>query len=165
MGTNITFAERAVQFYISLSMEKIRLPDSYRIINPFVGNGSDRILRVLNIFYRKYFSDTNSRRLILGSSPARRGTALTGIPFEEADRLKEITGIELNGFQINKSSSSFLYEVIEEYGGFDIFYSKFYMSFVCPFGIAKITSKGTEINSNYYETATFVTTCWKPPTP
>lgn len=151
METDITFAERALQFYTWLANEKIKLPDGYRIINPFVGSDSERVQKVLNVFYRKYYSDTNSRRLILGSSPARRGSALTGVPFEEADRLKEITGIELNGFHLNKSSSSFLYEVIEEYGGFDIFYSKFYMNFVCPFGISKITPKGTEINSNYYE--------------
>lgn len=151
MKKDITFAEYVLQFYSWISREEMGVPDGYRIINPFLGDKSKIIKKIQKIFYRKYYSDTKVRRLILGSSPARRGTALTGVPFEEANRLQKITGIELNGCYINKSSSNFLYEVIEEYGGFDVFYGEFYMNFVCPFGISKITSKGTEINSNYYE--------------
>ena len=52
---------------------------------------------------------------------------------------------------MNKSSSNFLYDVIEKYGGSEKFYSKFYMNFVCPLGIVRINSKGNEVNCNYYE--------------
>lgn len=89
--------------------------------------------------------------MILGSSPARRGTALTGIPFEDAQHLYEETGVLLNGFRVNKSASNFLYEVIEKYGGTKTFYSKFYLNFVCPLGISKMNEKGNFVNCNYYD--------------
>ena len=89
--------------------------------------------------------------MILGSSPARRGTALTGVPFEDVNHLQKDTGISLDAFGANKRSSSFLYEVMEEYGGRQNFYKQFYMSFVCPLGIEKINLKGNWVNCNYYE--------------
>ena len=89
----------------------------------------------------------------MGSSPARRGTALTGVPFEDFNHLQKDTGISLDAFGANKRSSSFLYEVMEEYGGRQNFYKQFYMSFVCPLGIEKINLKGNWINCNYYENA------------
>lgn len=79
--------------------------------------------------------------MILGSSPARRGTAITGIPYEDAQHLQNQTGIFIDDFYVNKSSSSFLYDVIDMYGGTDKFYSDFYMNFICPLGIVKINSK------------------------
>ena len=80
--------------------------------------------------------------MILGSSPARCGTALTGVPFEDVNHLQKDTRISLDAFGANKRSSSFLYEVMEEYGGRQNFYKQFYMSFVCPLGIEKINLKG-----------------------
>ena len=91
--------------------------------------------------------------MILGSSPARRGTALTGVPFEDVNHLQEDTGIFINAFGANKRSSSFLYEVMEKYGGRQKFYKRFYMNFVCPLGIEKINLKGNWVNCNYYENA------------
>lgn len=91
------------------------------------------------------------RYLILGSSPARRGSAVVGVPFEDASHLQQETGIMIDGFHINKSSSNFLYEIIDKCGGCDKFYRKFYMNFVCPLGITKETSLGHTINCNYYE--------------
>jgi hypothetical protein len=91
--------------------------------------------------------------MILGSSPARRGTALTGVPFEDVNHLQKDTGISLDAFGANKRSSSFLYEVMEEYGGCQNFYKQFYMSFVCPLGIENINLKGNWVNCDYYENA------------
>ena len=91
--------------------------------------------------------------MILGSSPARRGTALTGVPFEDVNHLQKDTGISIDAFGANKRSSSFLYEVMEEYGGRQNFYKQFYMSFVCLLGIEKINLKGNWVNCNYYENA------------
>lgn len=106
-------------------------------------------------FYNKYYNDNNKRRLILGSNPARRATAVTGIPFEDAVHLQQETGIFINNFYINKSSSNFLYDVIKEYGGCDKFYNDFYMNFVFPLGIAKINSNNSESNCNYYKIKQF----------
>lgn len=87
----------------------------------------------------------------MGSSPARRGTAITGVPYEDAAHLQNQTGIYIENFYVNKSSSNFLYDVIDLYGGPEKFYNDFYMNFICPLGIVKINSKGNEVNCNYYE--------------
>ena len=151
MEKKITFGEKVLQFDNDLSKIKIELPEGFKIINPFNGSNKAQINEITKKFYNMYYNDNNSRRLIIGSSPARRGTAVTGIPYEDAEHLQNTTGIYIDDFYINKSSSNFLYDVIEKYGGSEKFYSKFYMNFVCPLGIVRINSKGNEVNCNYYE--------------
>lgn len=151
MSGKKTFAEQILQFNEILSHVSLNLPTGYRIINPFAGDQKEQVKKVTTAFYRKYYNDTCPRRLILGSSPARRGTAVTGIPFEDAKHLQSETGIFIDKFYINKSSSGFLFDVIKEYGGCKEFYSDFYMNFVCPLGIVRTNAKGNEVNCNYYE--------------
>lgn len=145
------FSEKVLKFNDDLSKIKLNLPENYHIINPFNGENKEKIKEITQSFYKKYYNDNNKRILILGSSPARKGTALTGIPFEDANHLYKITGIMIDDFYINKSSSDFLYQVMKQYGGIDKFYKDFLMNFVCPLGIVKINSKGNKINCNYYE--------------
>ena len=151
MAGKETFANNILQLNESLSKVLLELPDGFRIINPFNGPYKAQIKQITMAFYKKYYNDNNKRRLILGSSPARRGTAITGVPFEDAQHLQEETGILIDNFYINKSSSNFLYEVIEKYGGSQKFYNDFYMNFVCPLGIVRTNSKGNEVNCNYYD--------------
>lgn len=144
------FSDKVLKFNDELSKTVLSLPENYYINNPFNSENKEKIKEMTHVFYKKYYNDNNKRYLILGSSPARRGTAVTGIPFEDANHLYKITGIKIDDFYINKSSSDFLYKVIEEYGC-EKFYKDFFMSFVCPFGIVKVNSKGNEVNCNYYE--------------
>lgn len=146
----MTFAEKILDFNKNLSEKKFNLPDGFKIINPFNGDQKIEIEKATKIFYTKYYNDSKKHRIILGSSPARRGSAITGIPFEDATHIYEETGISIKNFVINNSSSNFLYEVINKYGGFKKFYSNFYMNFVCPLGISKLNG-GKETNCNYYE--------------
>lgn len=146
-----TFSDKVLEYNESLADASFELFDNYRISNPFNGNNKEQIKTITKNFYKKYYNDYNKRYLILGSSPARKGTATTGIPFEDADHLYKETGIMIDSFYINKSSSNFLYDVMEQYGGCEKFYKDFFMSFVCPLGIVNVNSKGNEINSNYYE--------------
>lgn len=145
------FYQKVLQFNDKLSKTSLLLPDNYRMLNPFIGEQKNLVNEISTIFYKKFYNDTNKRQLILGSSPARRGTAVTGISFEDAEHLKTKTGISIQNFYVNKSSSNFLYDVIEEYGGCEKFYSKFYMSFVCPLGIVRTNYNGNEVNCNYYD--------------
>ncbi|AWN33012.1 DUF4918 family protein [Lactobacillus helsingborgensis] len=145
------FSEKVFQFDQKLSNVKIDLPDPYKIINPYSGRNKKQVLQMVQIFYQKYFNDTNKRRLILGSSPARKGSAITGIPFEDASNLQKETGISIANFHVNSAASNFLNEVIDEYGGRHKFYHDFYLNFVCPVGICKTSSKGNQVNCNYYE--------------
>ena len=151
MEKKITFGEKVLQFDNDLSKIEIELPEGFKIINPFNGSNKIQINEITKKFYNMYYNDNNSRRLIIGSSPARRGTAVTVIPYEDAEHLQNTTGIYIDDLYINKSSSNFLYDVIEKYGGSEKFYAKFYMNFVCPLGIVRINSKGNEVNCNYYE--------------
>lgn len=146
-----TFAEKILKFNDTLSLESLKLPEGFKIVNPFTGDQKETVKKITTLFYQKYYNDTRNRRLILGSSPARRGSAVTGVPFEDAKHLQGETGIFIDNFYINKSSSGFLYDVMREYGGCEKFYADFYMNFVCPLGIVRINSKGNEVNCNYYE--------------
>ena len=151
MIEKMTFAEKVFQFNDNLFHESLDLPAGFKIINPFNGDQKELVKKITTEFYRKYYNDDRPRRLILGSSPARRGTAITGVPFEDAEHLQSETGIFIDNFYINKSSSGFLYDVIREYGGCKKFYTDFYMNFVCPLGIVRTNAKGNEVNCNYYE--------------
>ena len=145
------FSESVLEFNDWLSNVTIKLPNNYKICNPFRGVDKSKINEISTLFYNKYYNDDNKRYLILGSSPARKGTAVTGVPFEDANHLYKETGIMIDNFYINKTSSNFLYDVMEQYGGSEKFYKDFYMNFVCPLGIININNKENEINSNYYE--------------
>ena len=90
MTTNQTIAERILSFNEDLSKTVLELPSPYYTINPFV---KFEIKKITNEFYHKYYDDNLERRMILGSSPARRGSALLGIPFETAEHLQNDTGI------------------------------------------------------------------------
>ncbi|MBQ2872612.1 MAG: SMUG2 DNA glycosylase family protein [Bacilli bacterium] len=147
---NKTNAEKILKYCENLSKIKIDSFKNYRIINPYKDN-KEQIKLITTKFYNKYYNDGKKRRLILGSNPARRATAITGIPFEDAVHLQQETGIFISNYYINKSSSNFLYDVIKEYGGCNNFYNEFYMNFIFPLGIAKINSDGSEKNCNYYE--------------
>ena len=151
MNEEKTFAQKVIQFDENLSNISIELPEGFKIINPFNGDKKETVRKISTSFYKRFYNDRNNRRLILGSSPARRGTAVTGVPFEDALHLQKETGIIIDKFYINKSSSGFLYEVIEKYGGCEKFYSDFYMNFVCPIWIVKTNSKGKNVNCNYYD--------------
>ncbi len=95
---NNTFGEKVLHFNNELSKINIDLPDGFKIINPFNGSNKEQIKEVTNKFYNIYYNDNNPRRLIIGSSPARRGTAVTGIPYEDATHLQNTTGIYINDF-------------------------------------------------------------------
>lgn len=144
-------SDKILDFYDYISSNDVFLPSNYKLINPFLGDEKDRVRAITKSFYSKYYSDNHPRKMILGSSPARRGSAVLGVPFEEYSHLLEITGIKISNFYVSKNSSDFLAEVIKLYGGYDKFYYDFYLNFVCPLGIAYINEDESIRNSNYYE--------------
>lgn len=148
---NKTNSEKILTYWDNLSKIKIDSFDYYKIINPYNDCNKEQIKVITTKFYTRFYNDKKKRRLILGSNPARRASAVTGVPFEDAIHLQKETGIFIDNFYVNKSSSNFLYDVIDEYGGCEKFYNDFYMNFVFPLGISKINSKGNEVNYNYYD--------------
>jgi len=148
MEKEITIDQKILKFYEKLSKILLDIPEGFKMINPY----NNLVVKdITTKFYNKFYNDNKKRRMILGSSPARRGTAVTGVPYEDAAHLQKETGIFIDNFYVNKSSSNFLYDVMELYGGCEKFYAAFYMNFVCPLGIARINQTGNEVNCNYYE--------------
>ncbi|MFD7499351.1 uracil-DNA glycosylase family protein [Streptomyces sp. NPDC059832] len=151
MNGRTTVAHRILQFNEELAETTLELPPGFTVINPFSGPQKDRVREVTTAFYHKYYDDHKPRRLVLGSSPARRGTAVTGVPFEDAKLLESETGVDVDGYAVSRPSAGFLHDVIRRYGGRDRFYADFAMSFVCPLGLVRTNPKGNEVNCNYYE--------------
>ena len=144
----MTFGEKVIQFNRSLSL-KARLPKNIRVMNPFAE--SETALNISSAFYRKYYKDTNKRKLILGINPGRLGAGVTGVPFTDTKRLKGKCQLEFEGKQTHEPSSVFVYEVIDAYGGVDAFYKQVYISSVSPLGFVIQDEKGKEKNYNYYD--------------
>lgn len=80
MNEKLTVAEQILQFNKSLSRQLFDLPAGFKIVNPFVGSQKEQVKKIMVAFYQKYYHDSHTRRLILGSSPARRGSAVIGVP-------------------------------------------------------------------------------------
>lgn len=156
MGTESTFSDQIDQFHRFLSETRQKIPYGYQVINPFQGGDLHRTKERVRIFYNKFYNDCNKRRMIIGSSPARRGSALTGIPFENPKRISKLTDLTTEGYYVSKGSSDFLELVMEDFGGIENFYSMFYMTFVCPIGLVRTNSKGNLVNVNYYESQTLL---------
>jgi hypothetical protein len=145
-----SFAEKVITFCRDLDFPG-QLPAGISIMNPFKENG--KVLAVISAFYRKYYSDNKSRRLILGINPGRFGAGVTGIPFTDTLRLREKCRLSIPGLKTYETSSVFIYEMIDKYGGCEKFYSDYFISSVSPLGFTKTGSNGKEVNFNYYDSS------------
>jgi len=143
-----TFAEKIISFCLSLDF-KDSLPEGISVMNPFRNN--PEVITVVSLFYRKFYSDNKQRHLILGINPGRFGAGVTGIPFTDTLRLKEKCGLAIPGLKSFETSSVFIYDMIEKYGGPEKFYGDFYISSVSPLGFTSAGEGGKETNFNYYD--------------
>jgi hypothetical protein len=112
-----TFADHVIQFNCSLEF-KGKLPAGIQIMNPFKEPATAAIMKQ---FYKKFYDDTHTRRLIIGINPGRLGAGVTGVPFSDTKRLAEECGIVVQGFKTHEPSSVFMYDMIHAYGGVQAF--------------------------------------------
>jgi hypothetical protein len=119
---------------------------------------SEIILQAVSKFYHKFYNDELNRNLILGINPGRFGAGVTGIPFTDSKRLAEKCGIIIPGLNTFETSSVFIYEMIEAFGGTEKFYKKYFVSAVCPLGFTSATGNGKSINYNYYDSPALLNT-------
>ena len=145
----MTFADKVIRFNDQLHYTGAQLPPGIRIMNPF--REFEQTKAISDVFYNKYYNDSNPRHLILGINPGRFGGGLTGIPFTDPKRLKTECGINYNGKITHEPSSVFVYEMINAYGGVKSFYNKFYINSLCPLGFTTVDTQGKEKNYNYYD--------------
>ncbi len=146
----MTFADNVIKFNKSL-FYKGHLPRGIHVMNPFKEN--NHALETSSRFYRKFYSDTNIRKIILGINPGRFGAGVTGVPFTDTKRLKEKCGLEIPELSTHEPSSVFVYKFIDAYGGVEKFYSDFYINSICPLGFIVRDKTGKEKNYNYYDNA------------
>ena len=144
----MTFAEKAILFFNELDY-KGSLPESISIMNPFREN--PLVIPVISQFYSRFYNDERPRHLILGINPGRFGGGVTGIPFTDTKRLAEKCGLSIPGLQTFETSSAFVYEMIDAFGGTEKFYSDFYISSVSPLGFTASGRNGKHVNFNYYD--------------
>ena len=114
-----TFAEKIIDFYNTLNF-KGSLPHGISIMNPYKDN--PEIIPLITKFYIQFYNDYNQRHLILGINPGRFGAGVTGIPFTDTKRLSEKCGLFVNGISTFETSSVFIYDMIDQFGGPGKFY-------------------------------------------
>ena len=142
---------KIIQFYNNL--EKVYSPKNISILDPY---SDKKVQKIYKKFYRKFFHDTRRRIIIFGINPGRFGGGITGIPFTDPYNLKKKCEIKNDLDQKKELSSTFIYEMIEKYGGPKNFYNKFLISSICPYGFT-MNNK----NLNYYDSEILFRR-WKP---
>jgi hypothetical protein len=136
------FSEKIYGFYSSLR-PPAGLPSGVVTLFP---QGNAAVMELVKAFLDKFYSDSNTRTLILGINPGRFGAGTTGINFTASRQLTQYCGIDNNLKQQSELSAEFIYEVILDYGGPSRFYSDFFLSSVSPLGFIKDGK-----NMNYYD--------------
>lgn len=143
-----TFADKIISFNKKIAFKGV-LPEGIRIMNPFKEN--KEAAYISSKFYKKYYDDHFERHIILGINPGRFGAGVTGVPFTDTKRLFNECGLEFMGKATHEPSATFVYEVINAYGGPAAFYKDFYIQSICPLGFTIINGKSKEVNYNYYD--------------
>lgn len=137
-----TFAEKAIKYFTSLKAP-VKLPAKIEITNPYKSKDAKRIVKE---FFEKYFNDNIKRIFIFGINPGRFGGGLTGISFTDPVALKEKCGINNNLGTKRELSSRFIYKFIDEFGGVENFYKRYFITALYPLALLKDRK-----NHNYYD--------------
>ena len=138
------FSQNAIKYFTQLKPPS-SLHENINVLNPY----SNKDVRgVVNEFYHKFFEDADERTFILGINPGRFGGGVTGIAFTDPVALQEHCGIKNNFIKRRELSSKFVYTFIEDYGGVEEFFSKFFISAVYPFALLRDSK-----NYNYYDSS------------
>jgi len=137
-----SLAEQILHFLFTIDLN-INLPRNVEVMDVYK---DEEVQTTCQKFYSKYYNDHQPRTLMLGINPGRYGGGITGIPFTDPINLEKFCNIQNNWKKQQELSSLFIYEMIEAYGGPELFYQQFYISAVSPLGFVK---EGK--NLNYYD--------------
>lgn len=138
----MTIADRINQFNVSLSVAS-ELPQGVELMNPY---SDEEAYRLSALFYSKFFSDNNPRTGVFGINPGRFGAGVTGVPFTDPVKMEKDCGIANHFEKRGELSSDFVYRMIDGVGGPQKFYSKYFLTAICPLGFVKDGK-----NMNYYD--------------
>jgi Domain of unknown function (DUF4918) len=137
-----SLAEQILHFLFTIDLN-IKLPRHVEVMDVYK---DVEVQKTCRQFYSKYYNDQQPRILLLGINPGRYGGGITGIPFTDPINLEKFCSIQNNWKKQQELSSLFIYEMIEAFGGTQLFYQQFYISAVSPLGFVK---EGK--NLNYYD--------------
>ena len=137
------FSDRYYSFLQSL-VPLENLPDNTEILYPY---GDETVQKMIHSFFDRYFRDNNSRIFLIGINPGRFGGGVTGLAFTDPIYLEKSCGIPNPFPKTHELSSRFIYEMIDSYGGPELFYSRVFLTAFSPLGF---TWEGK--NRNYYDT-------------
>ena len=136
------FADIVLEMLSSLRIGKA-LPKGVQVMNPY---RDATTMEICTAFYRRFYNDTRTRRILVGINPGRFGGGVTGIPFTDPQKLAELCGIPNSLGHRTELSADFIYRVIDAYGGPQKFYADFYFTAVSPLGFTQ-----NDKNLNYYD--------------
>lgn len=143
-----TFADKVIAYNRNLDYTG-QLPEGFQVINPYVNNPETMI--VMSQFYQKYYGDSLPRRFMIGINPSRHGAGVTGVPFTDTKRLESVCGIPMESAHTHETSSVFMYDMIEQYGGAEQFFREVYINSPFPLAIIRQTNDNKWVNANYYD--------------
>ena len=138
----MNFSDQILSFYRQLNI-RTALPDGVEVLMPYQDK---QVVVLCEQFYKKYYSDSQKRFLILGINPGRHGGGVTGIPFTDPLKLEKYCDIPNTLTKKPELSADFIYTMMDACGGPEKFYRKFYISAVSPLGFTKDGK-----NLNYYD--------------
>lgn len=143
-----SFGNKVIDFNEELNFLEA-LPEGFQVLNPYIDN--PETMEVMRQFYQKFYSDSQTRKFIVGINPSRHGAGVTGVPFTDTKRLKTICGIKMESAHTHEISSVFMYDMIQQFGGATAFYKQFYINSPFPLAIVRKTKEGNWLNANYYD--------------
>lgn len=146
-----TFGDKVIEFNKNLNYNG-ELPEGFRVLNPYLDN--PETMDVMKRFYHKYYNDEKQRQFIIGINPSRHGAGVTGVPFTDTKRLKDVCGIQMKSAHTHEVSSVFIYDMIEAFGDAEKFYSTFYINSPFPLAIIRKNKDNNWVNANYYDDKT-----------
>jgi hypothetical protein len=120
-----------------------KLPKGIEVLYPY---DNPQTFEICKQFYHKYYSDSHQRTLMLGINPGRFGSGTTGVSFTDPLKLEKYCGIKNDFPKKPELSADFIYAMILKYGGLESFYSRYFISSVCPLGFTF-----NDNNINYYD--------------
>lgn len=146
-----TFADRAIDYYLTLT-EPAGLPAGVSALNPYEQPAVQTIIRE---FYGRFFNDTAPRIFVMGINPGRFGAGVTGISFTTPQNLKRYCHIDNDLAPTPELSSRFVYRIVEELGGADAFYRRFFLTSLYPLALVKAGK-----NYNFYDDRATTEALW-----
>lgn len=143
-----TFGQKVIDFYGDFSVPKRLFPSKVKVLNPHANPETHDLMAE---FYGKFFSDARKRIFIFGINPGRFGGGNTGVQFTDPVALEEKCGIKNKLAKKRETSSRFIYDAIDLWGGARKFYKSFFLTAVFPLGLVR-----DGLNFNYYDDPKFL---------